>query len=250
MKAIMTIALATLATTACGAVDDPVPNPDPDPPAEQEIASVTADMTPDPVARPSTCQELLDAGTPAVDGEYELHVGGDEKKPWIAYCADMASTPKEYLPLVFVLGDHNFSQYTAGGSSPGSNVRTSYLRLRIDPATLMVDIGDQAFAISSGSLTHSFQNAVTSMPFGVAMSCDGAASGRADIDLRGTPFTIGSQFAPSGWGATGTGTADSRGAQRTFNGGGGCGWVSVVNAPYNPFNAAHGSVLQLVYTPS
>ncbi|HTL37837.1 MAG TPA: GON domain-containing protein [Kofleriaceae bacterium] len=246
----MTIALATLASTACTAVESPNDPVDPEP--EQEIASVTADMTPDPVTpkkMPSTCQELLDTGTPAVDGEYELHVGGDETKPWLAYCADMASTPKEYLPLVFVLGDHNYSQYTAGGASFGSNVRTNYLRLRIDPATLMVDIGDQAFAISSGSLVHSGSTPVSSMPFGVAMSCDNAASGTADIDLRGTPFTLGSQFAVSGFSPKGTSTLDSRSAQATLQGGGYCGWTSIVNAPSNPFNAAHASVLQLVYTP-
>jgi hypothetical protein len=250
MKAITTIALATLATTACGTVDPAAP-PAPEPDTHETTGpDVRTDdvVTADAAKIASTCQELVDTGTPAVDGDYELHIGGDPNKPWMAYCADMASAPKEYLPLVFVLGDHNFSQYTAGGSSPGSNVRTSYLRLRIDPATLMVDIGDQAFSVSHGSLTHSFQDSVTSMPFGVAMSCDGSASGLADIDLRGTPFTIGAQFAAVGWGSSGTATVDASAMQATLNGGGGCGWNAAVNAPYNPFNAAHGS-LQLVYTP-
>jgi hypothetical protein len=244
MKAITTIAFATLAT-ACGTVD-PAPNPTPDEPT-REFPSIDDEAT--PKVFPASCADVLTDVPTATDGDFTLYIGGDESKPWQAYCADMATAPKEYLPLVMVLGDHNYSQYTAGGASPGSSVRTSYLRLRIDPATLTVDIGDQAFAMSSGSLSHSFNEAVSSMPFGVAMSCDGTASGRADIDLRGTPFTLGSTFSVHGSGSSGTTTVDTTLRQASLNGGGGCGWLAIDGAPFNPFNAAHGSVLQLVYTP-
>ena len=90
----------------------------------------------------------------AVDGTYTLYVNGDPAKPWEAFCAGMqlASGPSEYLTLVNVLGDANFSQYTAGGFSPGTNVKTSYIRLRLDPTTLKVAIADETFASSSGNV--------------------------------------------------------------------------------------------------
>jgi hypothetical protein len=199
----------------------------------------------DPAAPlPVTC---ADVGA-ATDGEYTLYVGGDKGKPWTAYCADMGTTPVEYLPLAMVLGDHNMSQYTAGGASPGSSVRTSYLRLRIDPMTLAIDIGDQRFSVSSGSLQHSFSDAVSSMPFGVAMSC-GQDAGVANIDLRGTESTIASTFATVGTGAQGGATMDTGLQVADLTGAGFCGWTSMTDAPFNPFNAPHAWALQLAYRP-
>lgn len=253
MKAITTLALATLAS-ACTAVEAPAPdNTQPDDtmtdttPTPPDDGSGSGSGSGAPVLGPASCADILAADAAATDGDYTLYVGGDQQKPWQVYCADMATTPKEYLPLVFVLGDHNFSQYTAGGASPGSNVRTSYLRVRIDPATFAVDMGDQAFSISSGALNHSYSEAVTSMPFGVAMSC-GSADGLADIDLRGTPFTIASQFAAVGNGGHGGATLDASSRQAALTGGGFCGWTEITGGPFNPFNAAHGS-LQLTYAP-
>jgi hypothetical protein len=253
MKAITTsttfasLALSLLAAGCIG--DNEVPPADDQDPDQADI--VKDHEKPDhsiELPRAATCADILAADPAATDGDYTLYIGGDKEKPWQAYCADMASTPKEYLPLVFVLGDHNFSQYTAGGASPGSSVRTSFLRLRIDPATLAIDIGDQTFATSTGQLSHSFGEAVTSMPFGVAMSCDGSASGLGDIDLRGTPFKIASHFVSVGTGGNGAATMDSAQQQVSLTGGGFCGWTGAEGAPFNPFNAAHSSVLVLTYS--
>ncbi len=72
----------------------------------------------------------------------------------------MAGTPREYLTLMNTGGDFNFSQYTAGGATPGypsprESVRTNYYKIRIDPETLLVDIGDGTFSITTGTLWHS-----------------------------------------------------------------------------------------------
>lgn len=239
MKAIKTLALASL-VTACTAATQNRPPVD-EGSADQDPLPV---VVVDPAAPlPATCAAV---GT-QTDGEYTLYVGGDKGKPWTAYCADMATTSIEYLPLAMVLGDHNMSQYTAGGASPGTSVRTSYLRLRIDPVTLAIDIGDQRFSVSSGNLQHSFSDAVSSMPFGVAMSCDGAPDGMANIDLRGTEFTIASTFATVGAGGTGAATMDPALQVADLTGGGGCGWTSMTGAPFNPFNAPHAWALQLAY---
>jgi hypothetical protein len=42
-----------------------------------------------------------------------------------------------------IVGFH--AQYTAGGASPGTSVKISYQMIRLDPATLMVEISDQTF---------------------------------------------------------------------------------------------------------
>ena len=242
MNALKTLAIASL-LSACAADEAAPVDPGMDLP---EGHPLVVGHPPVEAPRPASCADILGAQPGATDGEYMLYVGADAQKPWMAYCADMASAPKEYLPLVAVLGDHNFSQYTAGGASPGSNVRTSYVRLRIDPATLAVDIGDERFATSTGSLTHSFSEPVSSMPFGVAMAC-GNDAGLANIDLRGTEFAIASTFAAVGTGGGGTTTMDPTQQAADLTGSGFCGWNAPANAPFNPFNEAHGWVLQLAY---
>jgi hypothetical protein len=113
----------------------------------------------------------------------------------------MATEPKEYLPLVNVDADHNFSKYATKG--PGTTVLTHFTRVRIDPLTLTVDIDDVTFSESTGMLMHVV--VVTSMPYGVAESCDGPgmANGAANIDLVGTPFKVVDSFCTAGSGAAG-----------------------------------------------
>lgn len=192
---------------------------------------------------PATCQELRTADPTAIDGEYTLYFGGDETKPWTAWCRDMASTPREYLPLT---SSNNYSQYTAGGYSSGTSVRTSYSRVRIDPVTLQVFVADQTFASSTGSLNHG-GTLVTSMPYGVAMSCDKMASGVARIDLAGTPFAVVSnEFSLGGGSPVGGTTYSADRSLVNLTGGGYCGWNTWTPA-YNPFNQNGGNPLNLEY---
>ena len=58
---------------------------------------------------PSTCAGILQATPGAQDGESTLYVGGDPAKSWTAFCANMATAPKEYLLLVKIDGTSNFS---------------------------------------------------------------------------------------------------------------------------------------------
>jgi hypothetical protein len=158
----------------------------------------------------------------------------------------MAGTPREYLTLLQTGPSSNFAQYTAGGASPGTDVVTNYTRTRLDPATLLVDISDQTFASSTGSLLHSETVPVTSMPYGVAMDCEGAGSstGRANVDLRGLPFKVTDTWVVGGFEASGTTNLTSNNQVVSVTGGGFCGW----NAPaliYNPFNTNGGFDLQL-----
>ncbi|PPK71230.1 GON domain-containing protein [Actinokineospora auranticolor] len=151
------------------------------------------------------------------------------------YCHDMAGTPREYLNLSNTGASANFSQYTAGGAAPGTNVRSSFTKLRVNPKTLEVDINDLTFAASSGSLTHGSET-VRSLPYGVGMACAGnGTSGIGNVDLRGTAFALNSGFQPGGFQPFGTATVSPDGQVAALSGGGYCGWIAGPGA-YNPFN--------------
>ncbi|HEX4455591.1 MAG TPA: hypothetical protein VH143_32245 [Kofleriaceae bacterium] len=182
------------------------------------------------------------------DSNATLYVGGSATKPWTAYCHDGL----EYLP---VSSTTNYGEYAAGVKSPGSDVRTEYGKLRIDPATLEIDVCDQAFGSSSGSLSHDPANnnppiIVSSMPLGVAMDCKGGGSttAGAGIDLSGTPFV-----ATSGWqdgGNSADGATAKTGRVVTITGGGDCGWDAPAGSPGNPFNTfSNSKLVQLSYSP-
>ena len=137
----------------------------------------------------------------------------------------------------------NFSQYTAGGASPGTNVRTTFTKLRIDPATLTVDIGDLTYAHSTGALTQGATN-VTSMPYAVAMSCIAPqnASGVGNINLKGTGFKVDDTqaFVSGGFQATGSAVISANRETADLTGGGFCGWETPAPALFNPFNPSKG----------
>lgn len=198
---------------------------------------------------PSKCADIRAANPGARDGEYTLYVGRDPAKKWTVFCRDMAGAPKEYLSLPQGPGS-NYSQYTAGGAAPGTSVRSSYSKVRIDPASLLVDISDQTYASSSGSLRHSGMVTVRSMPYAVAMDCQqfGAATGVGLIDLQRTPFAVRADaFVLGGANPSGRAMYQIGNQLVTLAGGGYCGWISPKPGVYSPFNDAGGFVLPLVY---
>src|SRR4051812_15852540 len=135
-----------------------------------------------------------------------------------------SGTPAEFLSLRETGASSNFSQYTVtpGSASPGSTVKTTYSKLRIDPETLRVNTADQTFTTSSGQLRHGGET-VTSMPYAVAMSCDAQASGRATLDLRGLPFEVAAnQFGVGGSGSSGNTSYSTDSKQVDLTGGGFC----------------------------
>jgi len=87
------------------------------------------------------CTAIHDANPAAGDGQYLISPGG---KTFSVYCHDMAGTPREYLTLVNTGGNFNYSLHGFVGG-PDAPVTTHYTRVRIDPATLLVNIGDQTF---------------------------------------------------------------------------------------------------------
>jgi GON domain len=209
------------------------------------IASMPAQAAPVPgssVHFYSSCGDIRRHLVKAPDGDYLIYDNGNL---FTVYCDDMSSNmPREYIDLGETGYGANFSQYTAGGVSPGTSVRTSFTKLRVNPASLTVDIGDLTFASSTGSLTHSGSVKVTSMPYGVAMSCSApqAANGTGNIDLRSTPFQVNNAFTVGGSSAKGSATITKDKQVVALNGGGYCGWIAPSHAPqlFNPFNPTPG----------
>ncbi|HEX3513547.1 MAG TPA: GON domain-containing protein [Trebonia sp.] len=190
-----------------------------------------------------SCTDIHRHLVKAPDGDYLLYNNGNL---FTVYCDDMSTnTPREYIDLIDTWSGENFSQYTAGGASPGWNVRTSFTKLRIDPDSLTVDIGDLTFTKSTGSLKHSNSSiTVTSMPYGVAMSCTAPsqAKGVGNIDLRWTAFQVSSAFTVGGSNAKGSAVVSQENQLVNLTGGGYCGWIAPSHSPqlYNPFNPKPG----------
>lgn len=207
------------------------------------MASMSAQAAPAPgssVHFYSSCGDIRRHLVKAPDGDYLIYNNGNL---FTVYCDDMSSNmPREYIDLVKTGYGENFSQYTAGGASPGTNVRTTFKKLRINPASLTVDIGDLTFASSTGSLEHSGSVKVTSMPYGVAMSCTApqAPNGTGNIDLRYTPFQVNSAFTVGGSSAKGSATVAQGKQLVNLAGGGYCGWIAPAPGLYNPFNPRPG----------
>lgn len=196
---------------------------------------------------PSSCADVLATNPGAADGNYALYVGHATSKPWTAYCTGMATTPKEYLTLVMVGANQNYSMYLTGYFAGGTNTVTTYLKVRVDPTTLMVNTADQTYASSTGATTIN-SDTVTSMSYGAAASCSPSASGFGNVDLRGTPFQVKTGiFVVAGYQATGSANYTNNNQTIDIRGGGTCGTCAAGTYSGSPTNGAGGFQLQLVY---
>lgn len=140
---------------------------------------------------PASCAELREIDSAAQDGVYTIAPNGNVFE---VYCAGMNEEPQEYLELYYTGGTYNYSSFAPGGEAGGEGVLTKFTKVRIDPFTLKLDTGDFAFAASEGIIV-SGNLVLTQIPFGEARSCSAeqTASGKGNIDLRGTPFAIAAQ---------------------------------------------------------
>jgi hypothetical protein len=197
------------------------------------------------------CAGIQAAGVTA-DGEYIIAPGD---QPFVVHCMGMDGTPREYLTLARTGGGYNYSAYGRIGAAAAANVVTHYARIRLDPATLLVDIGDQTFASSSGWLCCIGSTPVVSMPFANAASCGGDDDGHANVDLTGTPFRVRDTLTLGGWlpqgsvngtALSGEGSASVDAPVVTLTGGGSCGGIGP--NPGGNINSDGGFDLQLAYS--
>jgi hypothetical protein len=168
----------------------------------------------------------------------------------------MSGTPREYITLRHTETDRNFSQYTAGGASPGTDVRTTFTRVRLDPAKLVVDVGDLTFATSTGRLQHSAVTRgpsspfVTSMPFAMAETCTpGRPTGVGNVDFRGTPYAGADPVETFSGSGSATKSTGDQVVDLSISGY--CGWVAPDPSWDNPINPQPGNFrLELKCAPS
>lgn len=202
-----------------------------------------------PIPSPRSCAEVLVASPGAADGEYTLYADGDPARPWQAWCNQMDKEPAEYLILPMSGDGINFSQYVSGDTT----VRTMYSRVRVDPHSFLVEIGDQTFARSTGQAMAG-TIVVASLAYAVAMDATGHTPehlGLGNIDLRGTPFTVSSttQWSLFGFNADGSAAPSQDDQVVDLQVSGTLGYiVPTAVDPGCPCNAWGGFLLQLAYT--
>ena len=200
---------------------------------------------------PATCAQASGGGTQRT-GMATLYIDNDPRKSWIALCEFTGNELLEYLVLPSAA--NNYSQYTAGGAATGTDVRTTYSAVRIDPLTLKISCSNQLHATSVGRLDHpNTPNpiTVTAMPYGVAMGCNRATNGVAQIDLSGTPFAVApSAFLSQGANPLGNASYSNSNRMVSLTGGGFCGWQSPKPGINNPVNTTPNIELQLEYSPN
>ncbi|HEY3438129.1 MAG TPA: GON domain-containing protein [Actinotalea sp.] len=166
------------------------------------------------VSTSASCADVLLAQPTAPDGEYEITVFDKTVTVW---CADMATTPVEYLTLPNTGGSYNFSQDTFF-----VQVTTHYTRVRLNLPSAVgdsfsVDPTDDRFATSDGAPQRTW---------GSTGSCFNQPNS-ANLDLTGTPFGMSTDnFVHSGWGST---TMSANTQVIDVFGGGDCGGVYAAN---------------------
>lgn len=232
--------------------DDDVILPDPDSGVGFDVV-VDGDAGP---KLPLSCTDARNRGLATLDGDLLIDPDADGPfKPFTVFCKDMSTSPKEYLTLVNTTDPNAANAYSNGTNISGwamgttgsftctcaPNVVRAFTKVRLDVSKnpLRIVIQDHGYSssnrpndqpsaceVNAGSKCQAFGSPATS--YGVASSCVEATAilGRANVDLRGTPFHILptekghlSGFQPQG---TTTYTTDRK--QAEVSGGGGCGY--------------------------
>ncbi|WP_224242468.1 GON domain-containing protein [Hyalangium gracile] len=174
--------------------------------------------------QPASCAELHAQNPSAPDGNYTLTLGSRTVE---VYCHDMAGTPREYLNLPNTGSTTNYSHYGQGPNTSAGGQKTWFTRVRFNPGDLTLTVTDTTFSTSQGWKRFGSNYAYASA-LGDAGDCVGAWSqtGRANMDLRGTPFGIApDQFQVFGYKAAGSATYSSASQVVNLQGGGYCGGI-------------------------
>lgn len=215
------------ACTTCdsGSTDSGRPGPDV---AVDEVADVMKNL-------PRSCRELKSAGI-NTDGVYAIDLDGPgPKRPLNIYCRNMMTVdPSEYLELPANadagLPNSNFSGWVTNappGVCASEPTRTVWFeRVRLNIEVMRIEVTDTTFA-------HPLTGPYQPIAYALAGSCVnlGDRSGRANVNLVGTPLRIASstQFGAVGYGAAGDAVFSADRKRVDLSGGGYSGTESVVS---------------------
>jgi hypothetical protein len=121
------------------------------------------------------------------NGTYTLELLG---APESIYCANMTTSPTEYVTLAATGSGNNYSEDGAEGlwSSSNGDLVTSYTKVRINPANLLVNETDDTYSTSSGGPITSTTGATWSaISYALGGVCNGN-TGAFNVNLTGTGF--------------------------------------------------------------
>jgi len=138
---------------------------------------------------------------------------------------------RHWLHLVHIGDSHNFS--STNNWKGGGACTTHFEKLRIDPDTLKVHTGDITHATSIVSSSGDGNGACYDwVPYAACLDCLAAytKTATANIDLRGTPFRVASEFKYDGHKASGSVTYSHNRQVVELAGGGHCGYTATVEA--------------------
>jgi hypothetical protein len=168
------------------------------------------------VGPPASCADLHAINPSLPDGTYSLYAN---YRFFDIYCANMAGAPAEYITLAktgaFYPNNDFFSRAPSGATTDGGDhvvfpdmfnfssddgnggfFVTMFSKVRLNLATMQIDINDSTFAQTRNYLS----GVVTpgGLPYGFAEGCQGgfpnaAPTAYANIDLTGTAFTVNNQ---------------------------------------------------------
>jgi hypothetical protein len=245
--------VVSVCAAACGKIDDPSGEPAPDASAATDGPVADAGAPADaPVALDRSCTEVKARLGTATDGAYWIDpdLEGARYTPFEVFCGAMTTaSPKEYLQLVQTsqpsdLPTSNYSTYATGAPHASWTcdcgvVTTLFSKVRIDPVTLVVEIGDRTFSVFATTTQlaclQSKPNCPGTTPYALAQACvtNYDASGRANIDLRGTRFHVAgtgvAMFTANGFTPAGSATIDDAREVVELTGGGDCGWFGAAD---------------------
>ncbi len=195
-----------------------------------------------------SCREIAALSKAYGDGIYWLRLQG---QPVPLYCHDMAGKPREYLELP----RGNCSAYGSNIDGVTRQVQTCFRKVRIDPESLRVDVGDLTFSHTRKTgIIRQDHMVVEVMPYATAMACDAPdlPVGRASINLSGTVFAVVDTFRAQGYQARGAAHQEDSGQRWELEGGGYCGWIApgtiynpMMTLDWDPFENTSGYLLQL-----
>ena len=178
-----------------------------------------------PTAPPQSCADVHAANPTAPDGPYTIYPNHEQ---FTVYCNNMAGAPAEYLSLVNTGGTFNVS-FNAGDLLKADGTSTTHFsKVRLDPATLLVDVSDYTFATftTTGTDPKFAGGTLAAYAYATAAGCwggPGSNAGMANVDLTGTPFAIASTFNSAGNSGFGQATLSANHQVANLTGGGFCG---------------------------
>jgi hypothetical protein len=168
------------------------------------LTSGRCDISPAP-CYPNSCEQLWVETGAATDGDYTLYLDNDPARAFQGHCVGMGSVPRTYLSLVHTDNADGATQAVGENFAHTTQApeRTAwYSKVRLNPILPAINVDDRTYTTllaPAGGET---------MAYAHAGGCTGfmVDDGRANVDLRGTPFAVATDeyWVSGGWQPYGT----------------------------------------------